>query len=409
MNNNKTLLKTTIAVTFILLLQLNNVLAQNQSVINQISGVDTSEINNAITTAVPFLIVSPDPRAGGIGDAGGANFNDINALHWNLSKMAFIEKPAGFAISYSPWLRALVNDMHLTYLTGYGRINKRQTIAGAIKYFNLGKIEFTDISGNPIRTANPSEFSVDLGLAQKLSDNFSIGLTLRYVYSNLGQGISLQGGVTTQPGQAAGADISSTFVSNKFKVSGKELKYSGALIVSNIGNKIRYTDASVNGDFQPTNLRIGNALKLDLDKYNSMTFLFDINKLLVPTPPLLDANRNIVKGTDPNRSPINAIFTSFSDAPNGAQEEFREFIFNGGVEYWYDNLLAVRAGGFYEHTTKGNRKYFTMGLGIRYSSFGFDFSYLATFAQNPLKNTLRFTLLFDFEALKSNNTQITAE
>jgi hypothetical protein len=369
----------------------------------QLNGQDTNNIINPITTAVPFLLISPDARGGGMGDAGAATLNDVNASHWNLSKIVFNEKKTGVGLSYTPWLRSLVNDVNLAYVSVYSQISKRQAVSGTLRYFSLGKIDFTDINGNLIREAKPNEFAVDFGLAQKLSDHFSVGLTLRYVNSNLGQGVTLQGGVTTKAAQAGAADISTTYVKDKIKLGDKTGKLVLAGVISNIGNKVKYTDVSKKGDFIPINLRIGGNLIVDLDKYNTLGFVLDINKLLVPTPPLYDPiTKQIIKGKDSNKAPIAGMLGSFNDAPGGAKEEFKEIIFCGGMEYWYDKLFAFRLGAFYENPTKGNRKYITVGAGIRYNVFGLDLSYLATSQQNPLKNTIRFTLSFDFAALKSS-------
>ncbi len=378
--------------------------AQAQLSQAQLNGQDTNNIINPITTAVPFLLISPDARGGGMGDAGAATLNDVNASHWNLSKIVFNEKKTGVGLSYTPWLRSLVNDVNLAYVSAYSQISKRQAVSGTLRYFSLGKIDFTDINGNLIREAKPNEFAIDFGLAQKLSDNFSVGLTLRYVNSNLGQGVTLQGGVTTKAAQAGAADISFTYLKDKIKLGDKTGKLVLAGVISNMGNKVKYTDVSQKGDFIPINLRIGGNLIVDLDKYNTLGFVLDINKLLVPTPPYYDANKNIIKGKDPNKGVIAGMLGSFNDAPGGAKEEFKEILFCGGMEYWYDKLFALRVGGFYENPTKGNRKYITVGAGIRYNVFGLDLSYLATGQNNPLKNTVRFTLSFDFAALKATNT-----
>jgi hypothetical protein len=370
----------------------------------QLNGQDTNKIINPITTAMPFLLISPDARAGGIGDAGAATLNDVNALHWNLSKLVFNEKKTGVALSYTPWLRSLVNDVNLAYVTGYSQINKRQAVAASLRYFSLGKIDFTDINGNLIREAKPNEFALDIGLAQKLSDNFSLGITLRYANSNLGQGVTLTGGATTKAAQAGAADISATYLKDKVKLGDKTAKLAIAGVISNMGNKVKYTDVSLKGDFIPINLRIGGNLLVDLDKFNTLGFVLDINKLMVPTQPLYDANKQIIKGKNPDKGVIAGMLSSFNDAPTGGKEELREIIFCGGMEYWYDKLFAFRVGGFYENPTKGNRKYITVGAGLRYNVFGLDLSYLATGQQNPLKNTVRFTLSFDFAALKPTNS-----
>lgn len=384
----------------------------------QLSGqeYDPKTSINTITTAVPFLLISPDARSGALGDAGGALSPDANAIYWNLSKMPFIKKSAGFSVSYTPWLRALVPDINLAYLSFYKKIRNNQAIAASLRYFSLGDIVFTDIVGNTIGQFKPNEFAVDLGYARKFSDRWSGGIAMRYIYSNLTGGIALSDGQQTRPGQAFAADISATYKNDEIEVGGKDAEYALGIVFSNIGNKISYTESG-RRDFIPINLRIGNQFKINLDDYNSLAFLVDFNKLLVPTPPIykIDTTTNqvatdpqgnpiIEKGKDPNRSLVSGIFGSFADAPGGFKEEVKEINWCAGIEYWYDNQFAVRAGYYHEPRTKGNRQYFTLGAGVRYSVFGLDFAYLiATQQRNPLENTLRFTLHFDFDSFKAQN------
>jgi len=380
---------------------------------------------NTITTAVPFLMISPDSRAGGMGDAGVAASPDANAIHWNPAKLAFGENDGEFYMSYSPWLRNLVPDMSLAYLAGYKRLgNKRSAIGGSLRYFNLGSILFTDITGATIRDFKPAEFAVDLVFAQKFGDNFSGGVSIRYVNSNLTGGISVQG-ANSKAGQSVAADVSFYYRKQEMRLGDKDATFAFGLNVSNVGAKMSYTETAAQ-DFIPINLRLGPALTLDLDQYNSLTFLFDANKLLVPTPPipLLDQNGAVVidpvtnrpavaSGRDPNVGVASGIFGSFTDAPGNVsydddgnvlvepgsrfREEMREINLGGGLEYWYDKQFAFRAGYFWEHYTKGNRKYFTLGAGVRYNIFSLDLSYLiANTQRSPLANTLRFTLGFSF-------------
>jgi len=374
-----------------------------------VSGVD--EIGrdnlNTITTAVPFLLISPDSRAGGMGDVGVATSPDANSLHWNPAKFAFVEDEVGFAVSYVPWLRALVPDINLSYLAGYKKLNKNEAIAMELRYFTLGDITFTDVIGNNLGQYKPSEFAVGSAYSRKLSDQFSLAISGRYIYSNLTGGQSA-GGITTNAGQSIAADVAGYFRKD-IRIAKKDMELALGANVSNIGNKVRYTETSTR-DFIPINLRLGTALNADLDEYNKISFAFDINKLLVPTPPIYNdsIDGQIDFGQDPNVSVVSGIFQSFGDAPGGFSEEMREINFSIGTEYWYDNQFAVRAGYFNEHNTKGGRKFFTFGSGVKYNVFALDFSYLinasrAINGNNPLANTMRFTLIFDFGAMENIN------
>ena len=362
---------------------------------------------NTITTAVPFLLISPDSRAGGMGDVGVATSPDANSLHWNPAKFAFVEDEVGFAVSYVPWLRALVPDINLSYLAGYKKLNKNEAIAMELRYFTLGDITFTDVIGNNLGQYKPSEFAIGSAYSRKLSDQFSLAISGRYIYSNLTGGQSA-GGITTNAGQSIAADVAGYFRKD-IRIAKKDMELAIGANVSNIGNKVRYTETSTR-DFIPINLRLGTALNADLDEYNKISFAFDINKLLVPTPPIYNdsIDGQIDFGQDPNVSVVSGIFQSFGDAPGGFSEEMREINFSIGTEYWYDDQFAVRAGYFNEHNTKGGRKFFTFGSGVKYNVFALDFSYLinasrAINGNNPLANTMRFTLIFDFGAMENIN------
>lgn len=374
---------------------------------------------NTITTAVPFLMITPDSRAGGMGDAGVATSPDANSIHWNASKLAFVEKKMGFSVSYTPWLRNLVPDINLAYLSGYYKPKKDQVFSGSLRYFSLGDITFTDIVGNTIGQFRPNEFALDAAYARKLSKYFSGGMAIRYIYSNLTNGVSVLGS-PTHAGKSGAADVSGMYRNDDLKLGGIKSILAVGLNISNIGAKIAYS-SSAKSDFLPINMRLGTSLTLNIDEYNSVTFALDINKLLVPTPPQWEVdsfgkpvydvtgNRMVAFGRDPNRSIASGIFGSFSDAPGGYKEELREINYATGIEYWYDKQFAARMGFFYEDPTKGNRKYFTLGAGIKYNVFGLDFAYLIpTDQRNPLQNTLRFTLLFDFDAFKSQNEEAPA-
>jgi hypothetical protein len=362
---------------------------------------------NTITTAVPFLLISPDSRAGGMGDVGVATSPDANSLHWNPAKFAFVEDEVGFAVSYVPWLRALVPDINLSYLAGYKKLNKNEAIAMELRYFTLGDITFTDVIGNNLGQYKPSEFALGSAYSRKLSDQFSLAISGRYIYSNLTGGQSA-GGITTNAGQSIAADVAGYFRKD-IRIAKKDMELALGANVSNIGNKVRYTETSTR-DFIPINLRLGTALNADLDEYNKISFAFDINKLLVPTPPIYNdsIDGQIDFGQDPNVSVVSGIFQSFGDAPGGFSEEMREINYSIGTEYWYDDQFAVRAGYFNEHNTKGGRKFFTFGSGVKYNVFALDFSYLinasrAINGNNPLANTMRFTLIFDFGAMENIN------
>lgn len=359
---------------------------------------------NTITTSVPFLIISPDAKAGGMGDVGVASTPDAMSMHWNPAKYAFVDDEAGVAVCYTPWLKSLIPDIDLSYLSGYNRRNDRETFGFALRYFSLGNIQFKDENGGDLGTFNPNEFALSTAYARKLSDNFSTAISLRYIYSNLtgGQMVST---LQTKPGQSVAGDVSA-FFTKEVRLGSQDADWSIGLNISNIGSKIAYTETATS-DFIPTNMRLGTEIAADIDEYNRVSFEIDINKLLVPTPPAYNDEGEISAGMDPDISPVSGIFQSFWDAPGGAKEEFKEIIYAVGTEYWYDQQFAVRMGYFYEAPTKGDRQFFSLGAGLRYNVFGLDFSYLVPVqsrdeagAVNPLSNTLRFALTFDFGAMQ---------
>ena len=372
-----------------------------------VSGIDEIGRNNlnTITTAVPFLLISPDSRAGGMGDVGVATSADANSMHWNPAKYSFIDQEVGFAVSYVPWLRELVPDINLSYISGYKKLNKNDVIAMELRYFTLGDITFTDVIGNNLGQYKPNEFAIGSSYSRKLSDQFSLAISGRYIYSNLTGGQSA-GGIATNAGQSIAADVAGYYVKD-IRIAKNDMQLAFGANISNIGNKISYTETSTR-DFIPINLRLGTALNADLDDYNKISFAFDINKLLVPTPPIYNDSipDQIDFGKDPNVSVVSGIFQSFGDAPGGFNEEMREINFSLGTEYWYNNQFAIRAGYFNEHNTKGGRKFFTFGSGVKYNVFALDFSYLinasrAINGNNPLANTMRFTLTFDFGQMQN--------
>jgi hypothetical protein len=349
---------------------------------------------NTITTGVPFLSIAPDSRAGAMGDVGVATAPDVNSQHWNPAKYAFIDSEMGVALSYSPWLSNLVKDINLAYLVGYKRLDDRQTLSASLRYFALGDITFMSEYGDPTGQQNPNEFAIDMGYTRLLSDNFSGAVAMRYIRSDLTGG-QLVNGVETHAGNTFAADVA-FYYQTEMRINRKSSVFAAGIDISNIGGKISYTDGETK-DFLPTNMRLGLSYKTEMDKYNTITFAFDANKLMVPTPDTADVD--IITGLGSDQSVVQGMFTSFSDAPGGMAEEFKEINFSIGAEYWYNKQFAIRAGYYYEDVNKGNRKFFTAGAGLKMNVFALDFSYLLPVAQNnPLANTLRFTLSFDFDA-----------
>ena len=379
-----------------------------------------------ITTAVPFMIIGPDARTGAMGEAGVAISSDANAVHWNPGKLPFAENEVGLGLTVTPWLAKLgINDMYLSYLTGYYKLAKERVIYGSLTYFNLGTINFTDQQGSSLGDGNPREFNLTTGYAMKFSKTLGVGMSLKYIYSQLANGSGNQG---IKPGQTAAADLS-TYYNKDLIVNGRNANIAAGLAISNIGAKVTYSNSGEQKDFIPTNMRLGSAFKYDIDPYQSITFTVDANKLLVPSPPIYaydadnkpifndDGTRAYIYGKDPERSVAGGMFGSFSDAPgyfakdengeilldeNGGQiiqkgsvikEEFTEVVWNFGVEYWYDNLLAFRGGYFHEHRLKGARQFITVGFGLRYQMLGIDAAYIIPFTpQHPLAETVRVGL-----------------
>jgi len=355
---------------------------------------------NAIQTVVPFLSIAPDSRSGAMGDAGVATTPDTYSQHWNPAKYAFIDGKAGVGISYSPWLRNLVPDINIAYLTGYYRIDEKQVASGSLLYSSLGDVPFTDDFGNLERTFKPNELAFDLGYSRIFAENFSGGMAFRFIYSNLTGG-SYSGGDATKPGISFAADISGYYRKNITMFS-KDVELAFGLNFSNIGSKMSYSDGQTS-DFIPMNMRLGTAGTIKLDNFNKLTLAIDFNKLLVPTPPIYNNDMEIIAGKNPNVGVPVAIFQSFYDAPGGFKEEINEITSSIGLEYWYNNQFALRAGYFHENESKGNRKYFTAGAGFKLKGFDIDFSYLMpTVSNHPLARTLRFSLAFDINALKKN-------
>ena len=375
-------------------------LAQNSVII---SGQDPNR--RVITTAVPFLNFAPDSRHSGMGDVGVATTPDANSAHWNSGKLAFVDQKMGFSLSYSPWLGKLVNDMSLSYLTGFFRIDENSAFGFDLRYFNMGDIQLTDGRGNELGEFNPRDIAIGGTYSRKLSQNLGLGISSRFIYSNLSGNISSVGGNESRPGIGVGVDVGLYYQKQIFAGS-KDGSFSWGVNISNIGPKITYNSAE-DLDYIPTNFRIGSAYSVNLDPQNTITFALDFNKLLVPTPPIYstnedgtlatDENGNLIieAGKDPNRSLISGMFGSFADAPDGFSEELQEVMISFGVEYSFDEKFALRTGYFSENPNKGGRRYFTVGLGLDINKLGVDFSYLVPQTQNhPLAETLRFSLLY---------------
>jgi hypothetical protein len=384
------------------------------------SGVTDEDLQlNTITTALPFMSITPDSRAGGMGDAGTALSPSSSSVYWNTSILSFSDQTSEVSLSYTPWLRQLTNDIHLSYLSGYYKINKSHTIGGALRYFSLGEITFTDASGNVIRDDKPSEFEITGAYAFRLSNKLSLGINGKFAYSNLTGGLTV-GGVNTKPGVVGAADLSFTYYNDDAKIGNLDGVYTFATTINNIGNKVAYSELATR-DFIPMNLKIGNSFLANFDAYNKVTFSLDLQKLLVPTPPsyYFDGQDYIMtSGLNPDVGVINGMIQSFYDAPGNVvvddddvpiadadgnyevvkgtrfREELSEINIAFGTEWWYNDVFAVRGGVFFESKNKGNRQFMNLGASLKYNMFAIDFSYLASLngRQSPLANTLRFTV-----------------
>lgn len=357
--------------------------------------------NNPITVAVPFVSFAPDSRSSGLGDVGAASSPDAYSIHWNVAKLAFIENNMGFSFSYSPWLGNIVDDMSVNYLTFFKKLNQQETVGASMRYFDLGELFLTDVQGVPQGVENPKELAIDAAYARQLSQNFSVGVTGRFIWSNLtGQ---LNNALGAKAGTSIAVDLG-VYYERPFMLSGKNSEMAFGLSLSNIGQKLSYSTED-NEDFIPGNMRLGTSFTTNLDAFNSISVLVDVNKLLVPTPPELDDTGAIISGKDPDRSLLSGTFGSFGDAPRGFKEEIQELMYSFGLEYWYKDVFAVRSGYFTEHRNKGNRKYFTAGVGFRYQVFGVDFSYLIPTVQNhPLAETLRLSFVFNLDGTSGGTT-----
>ncbi len=377
----------------------------------QLSG--SSQTLNPITTAVPFLMISPDSKQGAMGDVGAATDPDVNSIHWNGSKLAFQEKKLGVGFTVTPWLRLLVPDINMYYLAGYTKINKNQAVGASLRYFSLGNIELTNAVGVKTGDFKPNEFAIDVAFSQKLSKTFALGIATRFINSSISR-VYFNGSQGNAASTVA-VDISMFYKSNKFTLGDKKATATSGLAITNIGAKIKYSTVA---NYIPINMRLGGGLKVDADDVNTFGFYLDFNKLLVPTPPIYQTTVNaqgqtvividpatgeqvIAKGKNPNVPVPQGMIQSFYDAPGGFKEELKEINISTGVEYWYNNVFAVRAGYFHEPKTKGARQFFTMGIGVKYSVINIDGSYLIpTSLNNPLQRTWRISISFDFDKAK---------
>ncbi len=377
----------------------NNAKAQGNNSVN-------SDLTRVVNTAVPFLRIVPDARGGGMGDVGIATSVDPNTTFYNASKLAFAKRKLGLSLSYAPWLRALgITDIYMAHFTGYYKVSKNDVVHTSLKFFSLGNIDFTDAQGNSLGSGNPRELAFDAGYTRRLGKHFALGVAFRYIYSNLASGQSI-GSEPIRAGNAFGADLSGTY-NLDMTVGKKKMKanFMTGLAVTNMGTKISYTKNAREKDFIPANLGIGFGFRLQPNKYHEWGIYADFNKLLVPTPREgIDSTTGVPYFKQ--QSSFKGIFTSLGDAPGGFKEEMREWTMGIGTEYWYDHIFAVRAGYFLEAKDKGNRKFVSVGVGVKYSVFGLDFSYLIPTggARNPLDNTFRFTLKFDFAKVGGNKT-----
>ena len=391
-----------------------------------IIGQDYSVSPNVITTAVPFVSISPDARGGSMGDCGVATTPDVYSMHYNPAKYVYLQDKFAGGLGYSPWLRNLVPDMNLAYLALAYKINERSSVAGTLRYFSCGEIEFRDANNISQGKYSPNEWAIDATYSRMLGDYLAGAVAGRFIYSDLTQNQSDYG----RPGISVAADVAVYYKRPVEWFSSMDADFAWGAAITNIGSKISYNGQSDRRDFIPTNLRLGAGLKLDLDEYNSLAFNLDFTKLMVPTPPVIerddqgnplyndDGSYKILYGYDNNVSVVQGMIQSFYDAPGYGYnakhelvnygrfyEELCEINIGGGIEYWYNNTFAVRAGYFNETALKGNRKYVTLGAALKYNVFGLDVSYLipvnTVAGSNPLENTLRFNLTYSMGGKKS--------
>lgn len=355
-----------------------------------------------VTTAVPMLRISADARSGGMGDASLANTPDVNSIFTNQSKMPFMDKKAGLGLTYSPWLKDIgVTDVYLLSGAAYYKLGDDAAITTSIRYFNLGTIEFVDYSGTPLESQNPREFAWDAGYARKLSDKMSLGVALRYINSKLASGDVNNSGVNYKAGSSVAGDITWYYNGVREATGGWSL----GVAITNLGNKIAYTNDATEKDYIPANLGIGAGYTKVFDDYNKITFALDVNKLLVPTPPADFTDSSLAAYR--SKGIVSSWFSSFGDAGSFGNE-LKLLQMSLGAEYWYNSQFALRAGYYYEDRSQGDLKYVSMGIGLKYQGFGLNFSYLVPSGsgttRNPLSNTIRFGVLFDLGHSEGTST-----
>lgn len=388
--------------------------AQSDATIGEVLGHNLDY--NVISTAVPFMSIAPDARSSAMGDIGVSTSPDVYSMHWNPAKYAFMESDFSVGLAYSPWLRSLVNDMNIAYLAMSKRVSPKSTVAATLRYFSLGDINFRGNNNNDLGTYSPNEWAIDVAYSRKLGKYLSGSVAGRFIYSDITQGQ----GNDVKPAISVAADVAVYYTRDVYWFSSVDANFSWGVSISNMGSKMSYNYESLEKDFIPTNLRFGPTLKLDIDEYNSFAFSFDLNKLLVPTPPIYqtdsvgspvlgsDGNYIIASGMDNSVGLVQGMIQSFYDAPGGFSEELKEFTLGLGAEYWYNDVFTVRAGFFHEAQMKGNRRYVTLGAGLKYNVLALDVSYLvpvnntSTSGQNPLENTLRFSLTLNLDKWGDN-------
>ena len=363
-----------------------------------LSAQDKQNMFNPVNTSVTSLSIAPDARAGALGDVGAATEADVYSQYWNPAKYPFNIARAGAAISYTPWLRKLVSDIDLANLTGFYRIGDYSAFSGSLRFFSLGEVFLSDYDD---LTVNPYEFAVDAGYSRMLSECFSMGVNLRFIYSDIKTDYTAE----SSAGKAFAADIA-LYRLGYFMAGSRECSFGWGLNISNIGSKITF-GGDDNAEFIPTNMRLGCNITIPFNEYNKLSLAADANKMLVPTYPKQSMGEPDEDYTDRVQkdyydiSPIAGIFKSFHDAPNGAKEEFQEIQWSGGLEYTYNDRFMLRGGYHHEHANKGNRKYFTVGAGFKMSVFSIDAAYVFSTSQtNPLDQTMRFSLGFDLDGMK---------
>jgi hypothetical protein len=362
---------------------------------------DKADMFNPVNTSVTSQTIAPDARAGSMGDVGVATDPDVNSQYWNPAKYPFCISRAGVSLNYTPWLRQLVNDMDLAYLSGYYRIGDYSAVSASLRYFSLGEVQTSSDVSSDAMTINPYEMSLDVAYSLMLSEKFSIAAAVRWIYSDITYDFNEE----TSPASAFAADIA-LYYQNYITLGERECQLGLGMNISNIGSKITFGGSNYS-EFIPTNLRIGGALMVPIDEFNKFTIAADANKLLVPTYPKQEDGESTedyqqrVEKDYYDVSSISGIFKSFSDAPGGFKEEMEEIQWSVGAEYTYNDRFSVRAGYHHESENKGNRKYFAVGAGFRMSAFTLDAGYIiATAKSNPLDQTLRVSLGFDLDGIK---------